>query len=219
MRFPHENGTMLSQKAPWDRLFIHSSSEIEDSMKNSLPILFALGTAICWGLYGPTIANARSPEKLWSPFKPYVGIGLAYIVWAFVGGLIVMWMKGDSFSFSGKHSAAGIWGFAAGTLGALGALSLTAAMISFVGKPKPQLVMPIVFGGAVTVSAIVSFLLYRGESKTSPWLWVGIVGMAVCIVLVAYNTPHGHPPKKPGAETPATTSVGGSSSVPAEPSS
>jgi hypothetical protein len=26
-------------------------------------------------------------------------------------------------------------------------------------------------------------------------LWVGIAGMAVCIVVVAYFTPHAHPPK------------------------
>ena len=42
-------------------------------MKIPLPILFALGTALCWGLYGPTLANARSPERLYSAFKPYVG--------------------------------------------------------------------------------------------------------------------------------------------------
>lgn len=175
---------------------IHSFLEITSKMKIPLPVLFALGTALCWGLYGPTIGNARSPEKLWSPFKPYVGIGLAYIVWAFVGGMIVMRLKGDSFNFTGSESAAGTWGFLAGTLGALGALSLTAAMLSFEGPPKPQIVMPIVFGGAVTVAAIVSFFQHRDpEADFNPWLWIGIAGMAICIVLVAYNTPHGKPHK------------------------
>jgi hypothetical protein len=177
-------------------------------MKIPLPVLFALGTALCWGLYGPTIGNARSPEKLWSPFKPYVGIGLAYIVWAFLGGLIVMWLKGDSFNFTGSQSAAGTWGFLAGSLGALGALCLTSAMLSFNGPPKPQIVMPIVFGGAVSVTAIVSMIQYRDpEADFNPWLWIGIIGMAICIVLVAYNTPHGKPhhapPKEPNASTEA----------------
>ncbi len=49
-------------------------------MKIPLPVLFALGTALCWGCYGPTLGFARSPEKLYSPFKPYIGIGLAYFV-------------------------------------------------------------------------------------------------------------------------------------------
>ena len=172
-------------------------SETLITMKIPLPILFALGTALCWGLYGPVVGNARSPEKLWSPFKPYVGIGVAYIVWAFIGGLIVMKLKGDSFDFFGEQSDAGVWGFFAGTLGALGALSLTSAMLSFDGPPKPQVVMPVVFGGAVTVTAIVSMIQYRSEFN--PWLWIGIVGMGICIVLVAYNTPHGsHKPAATG---------------------
>lgn len=178
-------------------------------MKIPLPILFALGTAVCWGLYGPTLGNARSIERppLWSPFKPYVGIGLAYIVWAFVGGIIAMKLKGDTFDFTGRQSAAGTWGFAAGTLGALGALSLTSAMLSFTGKPRPEIVMPVVFGGAVTVTALVSFYLHRGDATFNPWLWLGIVGMAISIVLVAYNTPHGGPGHKPKPESAATESA------------
>jgi len=66
------------------------------------PILFALLTALCWGLYGPVLAQARS--ALLSPFKPYVVIGVAYLIWGILGGLIGMWFKNDSFSFSGAGS-------------------------------------------------------------------------------------------------------------------
>ncbi len=69
--------------------------------------------------------------------------------------------------------------------------------MSFQGPPKPHLVMPIVFGGAVTINAIVSLIQTRSETSASPWLWVGMAGVVVSIVLVAANTPHGHP-KKPG---------------------
>lgn len=91
-------------------------------MKLLVPILFALGTALCWGMYGPTLSNARSVAKppspdFWSPFKPYVFIGVAYLVIAVVGGLIAMKIKGDTFSFSGSHSPAMTWGFFAGCLG------------------------------------------------------------------------------------------------------
>ena len=48
-----------------------------------LPVIFALLTALCWGMYGPTIGNAQS--RLWSPFKPYVFIGIAYLVLAIIG--------------------------------------------------------------------------------------------------------------------------------------
>lgn len=186
-------------------------------MKYTLPILFALGTACCWGLYGPTVANARDTERppRWSPFKPYVFIGVAYLVIAVGGGAFGMQVKEDSFDFAGDQSAAATWGFLAGTLGALGALSLTSAMLSFEGKPKPELVMPIVFGGAVTLTAIVSLVQSRNLAGANPLLWVGMVLVVAGVVMVAYFTPHGGPGhgKKPGeeahavapAEAPATS--------------
>lgn len=158
------------------------------------PIVFALLTGIFWGLYGPALGQARS--ALASPFKPYFAIGLAYLVWAIVGGLIGMRLNGDSFSFSGSGMT---WGFIAGTLGAWGALTLTLAMFTG-GTAQPYLVMPIVFSGAVTMTALVS--LARAQS-VSPWLWVGMVVVVVGIVLVAYNTPHAPPP---GAARPASVS-------------
>ena len=182
-------------------------------MKQQLPILFALGTALCWGLYGPTLQHARpggSPPLAppdpagWSPFKPYVGIGLAYLVIAIAGGLVAMKLKGDTFSFSGPQSPALKWGFAAGVLGALGALCLTSSMSTFIGKPQPQLVMPIVFGGAVSVTAIHSAFSHGGMK---PMMAVGILLTAVGIILVAANTEHGGGHKKQPEAISAATEV------------
>lgn len=179
---------------------------VEPDVESSLPvkpILFALGTALCWGFYGPTLQHSRAPgsppappPEGWSPFKPYVGIGLAYLVLAIVGGLVMMKFQGDSFSFTGDHSNALTWGFAAGCLGALGALSLTSAMSTFTGKPIPELVMPIVFGGAVT---IVGLYAANNQGDMSIWMAAGILLTGVGIVLVAGNTPHGpgHRPTPP----------------------
>ncbi len=166
-------------------------------MKNYLPFLFALGTALCWGLYGPTLGKARLVDADLSPFKPYVGIGFAYLVIAIAGGLIGMWYKGDSFSPSG---ASGLWGLAAGALGALGAFSLTLCMFSG-GARIPHAVMPVVFGGAVTITAIYTVLASGGRLHASPMLWLGIVGMLVSIVIITMNTPHAPP-----ASTPSTSS-------------
>ena len=69
-------------------------------MKTYLPFIFALTTAVCWGLYGPTLGTARLADPDHSPFKPYFGIGIAYLVIAIAGGLFGMWMKGDSFDFA-----------------------------------------------------------------------------------------------------------------------
>ena len=170
-----------------------------------LPVIFALLTALFWGLYGPVLGLARAAEQ--SPFKPYLLIGVAYLVWAIVGGAIGMKYTDVPFSFS---SVGLKWGLISGSLGAFGALTLTLAMFSFPTgmKPRPEIVMPIVFGGAVTVTALTNLIMARnqaGAHETSPWLWVGIVGMAVCIVVVAYNTPHvklpSPPPATPNSES------------------
>src|SRR5690606_28427942 len=94
------------------------------------------------------------------------------------------------------------WGFIAGSLGAFGALTLTFAMMN--AKGNAGLVMPIVFGGAVSVTALTSLILLKGTAHTSPLLWVGMLFVAIGIVLVAKNTPHGPPGgKKPAATSPA----------------
>lgn len=161
------------------------------------PIFFALLVALCWGLYGPTLAQSRS--ALHSPFKPYVAIGFAYLVWAIGGGLVGMWYKGDPISFSGAGGFSGFaWGFAAGTLGAFGAFNLTLAMFSG-GGAMPHVVMPIVFGGAITVASISTLVLNKGI-KASPWFWVGVVGIFISVCLVGYNTPDRLAHKPPGGD-------------------
>ncbi len=184
-------------------LVLPCAGPVEDKMRTKMlvPILFALGTALFWGLYGPTIGNAQSkvpPPVGWSPFKPYVFIGIAYLVLAIAGGLIAMKLKGDTFSYAGDHFTPAKWGFLAGCLGAFGALCLTTAMM--LSKGNALLVMPIVFGGAVSVTAIVSLLRVRdeiasGHTTISPNLWIGMVLVVCGIVLVARNTPQAHGPK------------------------
>lgn len=150
------------------------------------PILFALLTALFWGLYGPAVANART--ALTSPFKPYVMIGVAYLLWGILGGLAGMYYKHDAFTFNGTGVT---WGFIGGSLGAFGALALTFAMFMG-GTAMPHIVMPIVFGGAVTVSAIVSA---TQQHKMPPGLVAGILIVLVGVIIVTINTPQSHPPK------------------------
>lgn len=163
-------------------------------------VFCALCVAVCWGLYGPTLTNARAPadgDVKWGPFKPYVFIGVAYLVIAIFGGAIMMiTLSNDNSDFTGPYAPAAKWGFLAGCLGALGALALTFALTKAGGKPA--YVMPIVFGGAVTVNAIASYVgLHQGET-VNPLMWVGMGLVALGICLTAYFTPHGHAPPKPG---------------------
>lgn len=171
-----------------------------------LAIAFALATACFWGLYGPALGNARTtlkPEEGgWSAYKPYVFIGLAYMVWGCLGGLLAMKAFGDNWSFGGAQKPAAVWGFIAGSLGAFGALTLTFAMMK--ARGNAGLVMPIVFGGAVSVTAITNLILLHGRTTTSPLLWVGMLLVALGIVLVATNTPHAGPHAGPAGSSHAT---------------
>lgn len=167
---------------------------------NYFAIFCAILVAICWGMYGPAVAFSKAPNKEWGPFKPYVFIGVAYLAIAVVGGAIMMKMvSNDNFDFTGKYLPSMKWGFYAGCLGALGALALTFALTKASGRPS--YVMPIVFGGAVSVNAIVAYFgLHSGET-VNPLMWIGMLLVAIGICLTAYHTPHGHAPSKPAAES------------------
>jgi uncharacterized membrane protein len=102
--------------------------------------------------------------------------------------MVAMKAFGDSFSFSGTQQRAATWGFIAGSLGAFGALTLTFAMMKAQGNAG--LVMPIVFGGAVTVTAMTNIVLSRGHVTTNPLMWLGMVLVVAGIILVARFTPH-----------------------------
>ncbi|MGD9855094.1 MAG: hypothetical protein AB7U20_09115 [Planctomycetaceae bacterium] len=164
-----------------------------------VPIVFAAMTALFWGAYGPALGNAQTrvaPPEGWSSFKPYMFVGLAYLVLGVGGGVLGMMAKGDTFSYAGEHFLPAKWGFLAGAVGALGALSLTTAMMT--SKGNAALVMPIVFGGAVTVNALISAFRFRGHTNLSPMLWLGMAIVAVGIVIVARNAPH-QAPKPPSS--------------------
>lgn len=155
-----------------------------------LPILLAVITAVLWGVYGPALAQSRT--ALESPFKPYLMIGVAYLVWGIGGGLVGMWWKEDAFTFQGAGT---FWGFIAGTLGAGGALFLTLTMFNG-GNRIPHIVMPIVFGGGVTVSAFVGLWKTRAWVHASPWLYVGLAAILLGAALAAANTPQEAPPTR-----------------------
>jgi hypothetical protein len=158
-------------------------------MKSSV-LIFALLTGLFWGMYGPALGLSRSAEK--SAFKPYLMIGLAYLIWGVIGGVAGVKATNANFHFSGSGT---LWGLIAGSLGAWGALTLTLAMFRG-GSGHPQVVMALVFGSAVTVAAVVSLYTTSSWKTSSPWLWVGIAGVTLSAILVAYNTPHAAPAKK-----------------------
>ena len=154
-------------------------------------LLFAIATAFFWGLYGPALGKARTPGE--TPFKPYVFIGLAYLIWGMLGGIVAVKAGGDTLTFK---PAAINWGFIAGSLGAFGALTLTFAMFK---AKDASLVMPIVFGGATSVAAITGVVMQKGEHHLDPRQIAGFVMVVVGVVLIQMYAAHGPAPSPTSA--------------------
>ena len=178
-----------------------------------VPVLFAVGTAFFWGTYGPALSKSRGP---WSPFKPYMFIGVAYLAWGVIGGMLAMKAFGDEFTFTGPAAPAAKWGFLAGSLGAFGALCLTAAVFYAVKNKVggAALVMPIVFGGATMVNAFTELVLMKDRPAINPLLWVGMLLVTAGIIVVRLYTPAPHAPAKPA---PAVAPVTESPAAPSTP--
>jgi drug/metabolite transporter (DMT)-like permease len=167
-----------------------------------LGLLFAIATALFWGLYGPALGKARpvtDPNP--SPFKPFIFIGLAYLVWGVVGGFAGVKATGGSFTFRPEAIS---WGFIAGSLGAFGALTLTYAMFE---AKDARLVMPVVFGGATAVSAIAATILSR-QHHVPPAQMVGFALVIVGVILIQMFGSHPAPakPAKPASTIPSAAS-------------
>ena len=158
-------------------------------------LLFAALTALCWGLYGPALGQART--ALLSPFKPYVAIGVAYLVFGILGGAVGILATKDNFQFS---SITLRWGFIAGSLGAFGALTLTLALFK---SRAPDVVMPIVFGGATLVSVAIGLWQKNELFSAHPMQYIGTLAVVVGVVLVQAFASHG--PAKPSQAPDATT--------------
>jgi hypothetical protein len=167
-------------------------------------ILFALLTVFSWGVYGVLLHTGRSympagPELPHASLKAFLWVGIAYFVVAIVGPLIVLKARGSNFSFQG----AGItWSFIAGTAGAIGAFTLVLALGAAAapvaaggggrGAAAAAAVMPIVFGGAPIVNAIVAMLVHppEGGFKAIPLPFVfGIILASTGGFLVAKFAP------------------------------
>ena len=145
-------------------------------------LIFALLTVASWGLYGILLHTGRSAmpagaELGNASLKAFLWVGVAYFVVAIVGPVIVLKSRGTDWSFTNSGIT---WSFVAGTAGAIGAFTLVLALGAAAapiakggggfGPSAASAVMPIVFGGAPVVNAIVAMLLHppEGGFKTLP---------------------------------------------------
>ncbi len=138
-------------------------------------LLFVLMTVVCWGLYGVSLHTGQLAmgDPLNGRYKAFLFVGLAYLVTAVIGSLIVLLINGATWAFSTKGV---LWSTFAGTVGALGALGV---VLAFGAKGSPSVVMSIVFAGAPIVNAGVALLAHPPAGGWSAVRWPFVLGIVL----------------------------------------
>jgi hypothetical protein len=153
--------------------------------KSMLWVLFALGAALSWGIYGAVLHQGQ--VKLGNPMRALLCVGVAYFLIGVLVPVAALAVQGnlgaDGFNFSGTTLAT-----FAGALGAIGAVCI---ILAFKSGGLPNYVMPLVFGGAPLINVLVTVLLHPPKTPPNPLLYVGYLMAIVGAGMVLYFKPQG----------------------------
>jgi len=146
-------------------------------------ILFALGAALSWGLYGPALH--RGQVALGSPMRALLCVGAAYFLIGVMVPVASLSYQGGLQGFTMKGSMSATIG---GALGALGAICI---IFAFRYGGVPTYVMPLVFAGAPLVNVLFSMWLHPPKTAPNPLIYVGFLLAAAGAGMVLYFKPQG----------------------------
>jgi uncharacterized membrane protein len=152
--------------------------------KSMLWVLFALGAALSWGIYGAVLHQGQ--VKLGNPMRALLCVGIAYFLIGVLVPVAALAMQGniaDGFNMSGSTLAT-----VAGALGAIGAVCI---ILAFKSGGLPNYVMPLVFGGAPLINVLVTVILHPPKTPPNPMLYVGYLLAIVGAGMVLYFKPQG----------------------------
>jgi uncharacterized membrane protein len=145
-------------------------------------ILFALGAALSWGLYGPVLH--RGQTELGNPMRALLCVGVAYFL---IGVLVpvanLSFAGGLQQGFTARGSISALFG---GVLGAVGAICI---IFAFKNGGLPTYVMPVVFAGAPLVNVLFSMWTHPPKQSPNPLLYLGFVLAAAGAGMVLYFKP------------------------------
>src|SRR2546428_9495033 len=131
--------------------------------KSMIWVMFALGAALSWGLYGPILHKGQT--ELGNPFRALLCVGVAYFL---IGVLVPVIALGAQGGLKDFNSGGITWATLGGALGAAGALCI---IYAFKSGGIPTYVMPLVFGGAPIINVLYSMWQHppktRSEEHTS----------------------------------------------------
>ena len=144
-------------------------------------IIFALGAAAAWGLYGPVLHQGQVDLK--NPMRALLCVGVAYFLVGVIVPLISLSSQGQLGGFTTKGS------LLAGAGGALGAVGAVCIIYAFRSGGVPTYVMPLVFAGAPVVNALFSMILHPPKQAPNPLVYVGMLLAATGAGMVLYFKP------------------------------
>jgi uncharacterized membrane protein len=144
-------------------------------------ILFALGAALSWGLYGPVLH--RGQVELGSPMRALLCVGIAYFLIGVLVPVANLGLQGELHGFTMKGSLAATLG------GALGAIGAVCIIFAFKSGGLPTYVMPLVFAGAPLVNVLFSTWQHPPKTSPNPLLYLGFLLAATGAGLVLYFKP------------------------------
>jgi drug/metabolite transporter (DMT)-like permease len=149
--------------------------------KSMIWIVFALGAALSWGLYGAMLHQGQ--VKLGNPMRALLCVGVAYFLIGVLVPAAWLWSQGalNNFSSGGATTAT-----LAGALGAIGAVCI---IFAFRTGGLPTYVMPLVFGGAPLVNVLITMWLHPPKTAINPMLYIGFLLVSVGAGLVLYFKP------------------------------
>ena len=146
-------------------------------------VLFVVGAALSWGLYGPALH--RGQAALGNPLRALLCVGLAYFLIGVLVPVVTLSAQGELRGFTTR----GVIGATLG--GALGALGAVCIIWAFKSGGSPLYVMPLVFAGAPVINVLYSMAEHPPKTAPSPMLYLGFVLAALGGYLVLHFKPQG----------------------------
>lgn len=145
-------------------------------------IVFAIGAALAWGLYGPVLHKGQI--QLGNPLRALLCVGAAYFLIGVLVPTIGLSSQGGVLNgFTTKGAVAATIG------GALGAIGAVCIILAFRSGGLPTYVMPLVFAGAPLVNVLFSMWLHPPKTAPNPLLYLGFVMAAAGAGMVLYFKP------------------------------
>ena len=137
-------------------------------------LIFAVMTVASWGLYGVLLHTGAigMADPVHGRYKAFLFVGVAYLLVAVLGSIVMLQMNGASWDFPKKGM---VWSTLAGVVGAIGALGV---LLAFGAKGSPAVVMSIVFAGAPIVNAITALIVHPPAAGFGAVRWQFVAGIA-----------------------------------------